>query len=305
MVFVQFTQAARRLLTGLTLFFVLFSSSCASVPHRTAFLFSEARQIEEFIPQWQELTGGITVTAGRIRRPRLEFWALRIDLTDKNIEIVVNDAETDKNFPAGTIPALTVSGFAVRYGCIAAMNAGPFSPVSDRTGEVRTLTGIFISNGRTVSRPLSRYDCLVFYDDGRAAVLPQAEVSGLDGVRHALGGFFIVLDRGIPLERRPESRALRHPRSAAATSGGGAVLYLLVIDGRRPGSAGATELETGLLLRALGAESGLLMDGGGSSALALEIDGKVMPLNKPVHGGIPGRERAVATCIGVRSGALP
>jgi exopolysaccharide biosynthesis protein len=299
MVFGRFTSVS------LALFLLLFSASCASAPHGRAFLFSEARQIGEFIPQWQDLSGGISVVAGRIGRPRLEFWALRVDLTDKNIEIVVNDAETDKNFEAGTIPALTVSGFVVRYGCIAAMNAGPFSPVSDRTGEMRVLTGVFISNGRTVSRPLSRYDCLVFYDDGRAAVLPQGELAGLDGVRHALGGFFTVLDRGRLEERGPESREIRHPRSAAATSGGGGVLYLLVIDGRRLGSEGATELETGLLLRALGAESGLLMDGGGSSALSLDLGGKVAPLNKPIHGGIPGRERAVATCIGVRGGALP
>ena len=40
------------------------------------------------------------------------------------------------------------------------------------------------------------------------------------------------------------------------------VLYLLVVDGRRPGSVGATEVETALLLLSLGAESGLLMDGG-------------------------------------------
>jgi exopolysaccharide biosynthesis protein len=82
----------------------------------------------------------------------------------------------------------------------------------------------------------------------------------------------------------------------------GRVLYLLVIDGRRLGSIGATERETGLLLRVLGAEDGILMDGGGSSALALDFggSGKILPVNKPVHGGIIGRERAVATCVGVR-----
>ena len=61
---------------------------------------------------------------------------------------------------------------------------------------------------------------------------------------------------------------------------------------------GATGLETALLLRVLGAESGLLMDGDGSSALVLEYGGKVTPVNKPIH-GIRGRERAVATCIWV------
>ncbi|MDR3355882.1 MAG: phosphodiester glycosidase family protein [Spirochaetaceae bacterium] len=291
---------AARLLTGAVWLLLLFSSSCASAPRGETFGFSRARLVDDFVPQWRELKPGIDLTAGKISRPRLEFWALRVDLTDKNIEIAVNEAEPEDSLPAGTIPALTVSGFAARYGCAAAMNAGPFSPVSDKADEPRLLTGIFVSNGRTVSPPLSRYDCLVFYDDGRAAVLSQTDLAGIGGIRHALGGFFTVLVEGNLPERGPQSRKIRHPRSAAAVSGGGAVLYLLVIDGRRPGSVGATEVETGLLLRVLGAESGLIMDGGGSSALALEYGGKIILVNKPVHGGIAGRERAVATCIGVR-----
>jgi exopolysaccharide biosynthesis protein len=279
---------------------LLSASSCVSGPRVEVFEFREARLIGEFEPQWRELTAGLAVTSGKIRRPRLEFWALRVDLTDQNMEITVNDAESDQDWPAGTIPAVTVTGFAAAYGCIAAMNAGPFFPVSDKAGERRTLTGVFISNGRMVSPPVSRYDCLVFYDDGRAAVLPQAELASVDGVRHALGGFFTVLDGGRLTERGTVSGNTRHPRSAAAVSGGGRVLYLLVVDGRRPGSVGTTETETGLLLSALGAESGLLMDGGGSSALALELDGKISAVNRPVHGGIAGRERAVATCIGLR-----
>jgi hypothetical protein len=291
----------RRALTAvIALPLLLQAASCASEPWRAVSGFSEARRIEEFVPQWQELTSGLDIMAGKISRPRLEFWALRVDLTDENIEIVVNNDGEGESLPAGTIPSVTVSGFAARYGCIAAMNAGPFSPVSGKTGEPRALVGVFISNDRTVSPPFSRYDCIVFYDDGRAAVLPQTRLSGADGIRHALGGFFTVLDGGGVKERGPESRKVRHPRSAAATSGGGTVLYLLVIDGRRLLSVGATETETALLLRALGGESGLLMDGGGSSALAVEHGGKITLVNKPIHGGIVGRERAVATCIGLR-----
>ena len=282
------------------LLFLLFGVSCASTPRPAVSGFSEAGRIEGFVPQWQELSGCLAFTAGRIRSPRLEFWALRADLTDESLEIVVNGDGAGENLPAGTIPAVTVSGFAVRYGCTAAMNAGPFSPVSDRIGEPRALTGVFISEGRTVSPPLSRYDCIVFYEDGRATVLNQAELAGADGIRHALGGFFTVLDGGGVKVRGPESGKVRHPRSAAATGSGGGILYLLVVDGRRPGSVGATEVETALLLLSLGAESGLLMDGGGSSALAVERGGRIALVNKPVHGGIAGRERAVATCIGIR-----
>jgi exopolysaccharide biosynthesis protein len=256
--------------------------------------FTRAETIRDFVPQWRELYSGIAFCAGRVKVPHVEFWALRIDLRDENIEIIVNDTGAED----GYIPALTVSGFAAAYDCIAAMNAGPFSPVSAKTGEGRFLTGVFISSGRLVTPPDPRYDSLVIYDDGRAAALSQREIP-IARLRHAIGGFYTILDDGNLTERVKQNKK-RHPRSAAAVSDGGFTLYLLVIDGRRPGSSGATEMETGLLLRALGAEDGILMDGGGSSALAVNIGGKIRLVNKPVHGGIIGMERAVASCIGVR-----
>jgi exopolysaccharide biosynthesis protein len=279
--------------------FLFAVSSCASVPRSATVRLEPSGRIEDFVPQWQELYPGLDIAAGRIERPRMEFWAARADLAAKDIEIVVNDGGA-----AGVIPAVTVSGFAEKYGCAAAMNAGPFSPVSARTGEDRTLTGVFVSNGVPVSPPNPRYDCLLFYDDGRAAVLSQGGLAGTSrptGVRHALGGFYALLKDGLLTERSAANTKTRHPRSAAGAGAGGFTLYLLVIDGRRIGSVGATERETALLLTALGASDGILMDGGGSSALALYTDGAVRLANRPAHGGIAGRERAVATCVGIRA----
>jgi hypothetical protein len=279
--------------------FMLAVSSCATAPRPLPVKPEPFGRIEDFVPQWQELYPGLDIAAGRIENPRMELWAVRVDLTESNIEIVVNAGGT-----AGVIPAVTVSGFAVNYGCAAAMNAGPFSPVSDRTGEARTLTGVFVSNGVSVSLPDTRYDCLLFYDDGRAGVLPQGglDVTSLSiGVRHALGGFYALLKDGFLTERSASDTKTRHPRSAAGVGAGGFTLYLLVIDGRRMASIGATERETALLLKTLGASDGILMDGGGSTALALYTDGTVRLANRPVHGGIAGRERAVATCVGIRA----
>jgi hypothetical protein len=291
-----------RLLRALPLFFFVLLS-CATPPeaaYRTV-----SGQIEDFVPQWRELQAGLDFAAGMVRSPRLEFRALRVDLAGENIEIVVNEAVLDDDFPAGTLPAVTVSGFAAKYDCAAAMNAGPFWPAAGKAGERRTLTGIFVSSGKPSGLPDARYDGLIFYDDGSAAVIPQREIRDFTGIRHALGGFYIVLKDGLLRERNAAGARARHPRSAAGTGGGGFTLYLLVIDGRRPGSAGATERETGLLLRALGAEDGLTMDGGGSSAMVIASAGVYRLVNKPVHVGIPGRERAVGSCIGVRTRPPP
>jgi exopolysaccharide biosynthesis protein len=69
----------------------------------------------------------------------------------------------------------------------------------------------------------------------------------------------------------------------------GDTLYLLTVEG-----SGATLEELGIILRQLGANSGLNLDGGGSTQLALRWpDGKVATINK-------GSSRAVAVCLGIR-----
>jgi hypothetical protein len=273
---------------------------------------------EALVPQWQPfaetLCPGIGYFEGSIRSPRLDFWALRVDLTEKALRIVVSGREFPGGLrenrdeggenPDGIIPSTKVSSFVRRYGCLAGINTNPFDPVSGREGEARTILGITVAEGIPAALPAPPYDALVFYRDNRAAIMAQSEIDRAligESIFNAVGGFFRVLEAGeVPEKILRERNTARHPRSAAGLSGGGTVLYLLVIDGRRPGSAGATEGETGILLKRLGASEGLNFDGGGSSALALRFpDGKVRVVNTPVHGGIPGRERGVASCLGI------
>jgi hypothetical protein len=194
-------------------------------------------------------TRGIDYFAGKLRRPRLEFWAFRIDLNDPGLDIVVS--ESAPGFQAGHIPGTRVTGFVKRYNCILGINANPFSPVSGKEGEDRKITGITLSDGVLTAPPDPGYDALVFYRGGTGRILSQSLLEHPEQLRHisnAVGGFFIVLWEGTLPERLENSREQppRHPRSAAGLSADGRTLYLLVIDGRRPGSAGATEAETGL-----------------------------------------------------------
>jgi hypothetical protein len=247
--------------------------------------------------------------AGRIKSPQVEFWALRIDLRDPALVIVVNGPEAlEGRVREGYIPSTTVSGFVKTYGCLAGINANPFSPASGKTGEERLIDGIGVSEGRLVSRPHHSFDALVFYDHGGAAMVNQADLSGegLRGVRNAVGGFYRVLEKGAVPEGVLGGGQARHPRSAAGLSADGRYLYLLAADGRRPGSVGLSLAELGRVLRGLGASEGLNFDGGGSTALALGLPGgKVRLLNTPVHNRIPGKERGVALCLGLRAAARP
>jgi exopolysaccharide biosynthesis protein len=184
---------------------------------------------------------------------------------------------------------------------LAGINALPFDPSSGTEGEPRTNVGIVIADRVTLSPPRNSFDALVFYTDGSVTVMAQSEINDHDSgdIENAVGGFYRILENG-GLVSRVLNLSDRHPRSAAGISPNGEFLYLLVIDGRQSKSTGATEAETALVLRALGCSDGINFDGGGSSALALRYpDNKVRVVNTPIHGGIPGRERAVAGCLGI------
>jgi hypothetical protein len=291
---------------------VPFCFSCAGLSPVTAApetLPQRAAVPEELVPRWLPFCRGVDYLEAAIRNPRLELWALKVDLTDPSLRIVVNDA-AGSSLPRGSILSLTTTGFVERYHCVAGINANPFDPSSEREGEERSIVGISVSEGTVVSLPRPPYDALVFYADGdrpsgRPAIVNQARVGDLGSVRNAVGGFYRVLEGGAVPEAAKKKTA-RYPRSAAGLSGDGKTLYLLVIDGRRSGSVGATETELGVILQRLGASEGLNFDGGGSTALALRYPGgRVRAVNTPVHGGVPGRERGVAVCLGIRVLSIP
>ena len=298
-------QAPRAgLLILCSLLFFLSCKSLSPVDGQAERLLAAASP-ETVLPQWRpvSVSDGVDYYAGKVSHPRMEFNALRIDLSNPNLRIFTAGGGLAGASENGKSLSTKVSSFVRDNGLLAGINALPFDLVSDREGEPRTNVGIVIADGVVISPPHPRFDALVFYTDGSAAIAAQSTLSpnknSNNAVANAVGGFYRVLEAGELAPRVMDTKA-RHPRSAAGISPDGKFLYLLVIDGRRPGSVGGTEAETALLLRALGAVEGINFDGGGSSALALRYpDGTVRVVNTPVHGNVPGRERAVAGCLGV------
>ena len=255
--------------------------------------------IEAVEPEWQEFTANIGYYHGKISAPLLEFWALRIDLNSPDTNIVVRGGAMAKD---GSMRNTKVTSFVRRNGLIAGINAVPFDVISMIEGRHVKNSGIVVSGGELISPVLPRFDALVFYNDGRAEIVSQSEIDSdsIRGIENAIGGFRSILKNGQP-EERTLNLTPRHPRSAAGISANGRYLYLLVIDGRRKGSVGTTEMETALVLRALGSMDGINFDGGGSSALVLRYpNGRIRAVNTPIHGGIHRLERAVAGCIGIK-----
>jgi len=282
----------------LLIIFLIFSS-CSSISPITSKIDNPQSfsTVEDIQPQWQVFAEGIDYFYGKISSPKLEFHALKINLFAQDIEIVVaGGAYHDKQ----TL-SKKVSSFVRDNNLLAGINAVPFDKVSSTENIVIQNVGIVISNGKLIAPTNKNYDALVFYKDGKVAIVNQSAINTIENIENAVGGFHQILTNGETAQRTHDNKA-RHPRSATGISQDGKYLYLVVIDGRRAGSVGATEEETALLLRSLGSWDALNFDGGGSTALAMRFaNGKIKVVNTPIHGGIAGQERAVAGCIGVRS----
>ena len=257
---------------------------------------------EEIIsPHWQPLndvTGAVSFFNGNIDSPRIEFWALRVDMSAPELRIVVRGGAPSGENARHTFSA-RVSSFVRDNGLLAGINAVPFDISSAEEGIRITNVGIVVSDGVVIAPANPHFDALVWYDDGTVSIVNQEELRSAENIQNAVGGFHQIL-KANELTERVAGREARHARSAAGICADGKYLYLLVIDGRRMGSIGSTEAETAMLLRALGSWDGINFDGGGSSSMAVRgNDGNVSVVNNPVHGGIPGRERAVAGSLGI------
>jgi hypothetical protein len=270
------------------LLFILISCASPSTVPSMQEVSAAFSSIESVQPQWQLFADGIGYFHGKIASPQLEFFALKIDLFTPGLGIIISDSAYSTR----------VSSFVRDYDLIAGINAVPFDVITSTEGQLLQNMGIVVSGGRLISPVNSRYDALVFYRDGTAAIVSQSSIRSIENIENAVGGFHQILIDGESAQRTLNS-TVRHPRSAAGVSANGKYLFLLVIDGRRAGSIGATEKETSSLLSMLGSWNAINLDGGGSSTLAMRFpDGNTRVVNTPVH-RFPGQERAVAGSLGI------
>lgn len=95
----------------------------------------------------------------------------------------------------------------------------------------------------------------------------------------------------------------RNPRTIAGSSKDGKQLILVTVDGRQDDSIGLTQKETAELMKELGADNALLLDGGGSTTMVARTSGTngLQVVNVPSEGSL----RQVANAIGIFSLASP
>jgi len=204
------------------------------------------------------------------------------------------------------LDARTTSEFLAEYNLQIAINGDGFEPWWSRspvdyyphTGDPVTPLGFTASEG-------------VVYRSGRISTVgieptmyitsehyPSFNRRRPNKVWSAISGDRMLINSG-EVESGLDNSTLE-PRTAIGLNGNGRYVYLVVVDGRQPFySDGATFQELAELLLEQGAFFAMSLDGGGSSTMVIEKNGRPVVLNSPIDSYIPGRERPVANHFGV------
>jgi hypothetical protein len=241
-----------------------------------------------------------------------------VDLATPGLAFVVTPGDRSRGME---YVAMRTSRFLILRQALLAINASYFLPFSGGSpggddyyphdGDPANASGAVIADGAVVS-PVEtdldlRINAMLCFDglkvliaDGQTcpAGFPGGVAAGprllAEGVRRSFTA------------NENHQGLTPHPRTAIGIAKDRSRAWIVVVDGRQKGySDGANLITLTDLFVELGAVDAINLDGGGSSTLVrASPDGSAQVLNRPIHVGVPGRERPVANHIAIIS-AVP
>ena len=248
----------------------------------------------------------------------MAIQVLRIDLSAPGVALVVTPGDPSEGHE---YRALKTSEALLANDWQAAVNGGYFLPFAGgspggddyipQPGQGTDVSGAAIHNGRVVS-PIEpdldrRVNAIVCVWREAKVVIMDGQDCG-PGVREAMAAGPRLLKDGLRLSYTTFDAtygAARHPRTALGLDARRRLAWLVTVDGRQPGfSEGANLDELTDILISLGARDAINLDGGGSTTMVVRSAEGHLVLNRPIHTGVPGRERPSANHLGVRARTL-
>ncbi|MDD4871229.1 MAG: phosphodiester glycosidase family protein [Kiritimatiellae bacterium] len=242
-----------------------------------------------------------------IPRP-IKIHFLRIDLQNPDYEIftIISD-DPDGNGPANA-KLEEPEKLAAKHNALIAVNANAFQSLKDRKTETDTnwfvdkpirITGLAISNGVVRNKFSGNHFSFWIDFDGKPHFgIPDA----IDQVKNAVSdwsGYLVHKNKVIVT-----SREKLHPRTLLGLDKSNQWLFLAVIEGRQPEiSEGINIYESAVLMKSIGCNEAIALDGGGSSIMLVKdmASDKLRIVNNPFG----EKPRPVPVMLGVRAKTSP
>jgi len=275
----------------------------------------------------EKISDGVELMRLSYDEPRLmKACALRVNLSDRTLFFTSNGRDKRWGMP---MPGYTNRTIMTRRATvtdfmrnarapiglggrgldmIVAFNTSPWRPCPEPMPKTYAdLDGLNVSDGVVLSdtvQPDSRVGgVFVVWKDGRSDIVPEIPPERLSDAWLAHSGFAIVLKDGKPHDVSDTSC---HPRTVVGLSGDRSVLYVLALEGRHEGvSLGANYGDLAAIMRSLGADIALNLDGGGSTALVkwdyangrpeVCLEQETPPRRNALNMGVCRRGRPIAT----------
>lgn len=231
---------------------------------------------------------GILFACISSENPNQNVYCLRID-TSKNLKFYTTPRIED-NYIDGERETwrVTVRESMRKFQSdnklmLVAVNNDFFSPWPPKNAiDPANLCNFAVSDGVVVSSP-GECPCFVVTKDGKCLIKHITKDTDISDIWVACGSSQYCLKDGVVVP----GEVARHPRTVCGVSKDNRYVYLMVIDGRRHASVGATIEEEGKWLKYFGAYDGINFDGGGSSTMVYwdltekEIKNRCKLLNQP------------------------
>jgi hypothetical protein len=231
---------------------------------------------------WSEPFDGVRRLHRTTASPKWDIHVLVVDLTVPGVRFSSTSSGQRKRTP---------SSYAKLVGAQAAINGDFFSYATYATSGLAAGGGAQWGDTKDDSSSGNLvFDKATRVELHRPSVILKFDNQWMWG---AVSGHPMILLNGAVVQNSGGTLCpARHPRTAVGLSADRKKVFLAVVDGRQADSVGMTCAELGNLMKGLGADDALNLDGGGSSAMYLAGTGVV---NDPSDGA----ERVVANQLAV------